>query len=259
VLVLRDPWRLDPLVWIHRREAAQIAGELGCRLLTFPQKTREPMLLRLSDAAMLKATAALTSAGVRYIGPGAQALQRCYDKREAARIATAAGIDCPRAATDSFPLIAKPRFGSDSIGVKVFHRGSVPGKYTAEDFLLQEQVIGMELTVAVLHGRAGAALRIVLPEGTPYSFARKYLRRPRHEPLADATLAERVRHTALGIADLMGADWAVRVDFIYVPQSGRLCFLECDAAPLIGPASAFAHSLGAAGMSRTDQLQLLLA
>jgi hypothetical protein len=38
----------------------------------------------------------------------------------------------------------------------------------------------------------------------------------------------------------------------------RLVFLECDAAPLVGPASAFAASLAAAGMARDAQLHRLL-
>jgi hypothetical protein len=38
-----------------------------------------------------------------------------------------------------------------------------------------------------------------------------------------------------------------------------LCFLECDAAPRVGAASAFAASLPAGGMPRAAQLQLLTA
>jgi hypothetical protein len=35
-------------------------------------------------------------------------------------------------------------------------------------------------------------------------------------------------------------------------------FLECDAAPLVGPASAFAASLSASGMARAEQLARIL-
>jgi D-alanine-D-alanine ligase-like ATP-grasp enzyme len=209
-------------------------------------------LLRLSDPVMLRTTEALTRAGIPYIGPGAAALQLCYDKLAATERVAAAGIACPAHAT-SFPMVVKPRRGSDSLGVRIARRPPVP-----PDYMAQERVIGSELTVAVLHGAVGSPLRIGLPEGALYSFARKYLLRPRREPLGDAVLAERVRQTALRISVLLRVDWAARVDFIHDPRRDRLCFLECDAAPLIGAGSAFADSLLAAGMPRAEQLRRLI-
>jgi D-alanine-D-alanine ligase-like ATP-grasp enzyme len=76
--------------------------------------------------------------------------------------------------------------------------------------------------------------------------------------VTDDALAERTRTTALTIARLFEINWAARVDFIYEPRSDRLCFLECDAAPLVGAASAFAASLAAAGVTRGEQLRLLI-
>jgi D-alanine-D-alanine ligase-like ATP-grasp enzyme len=206
---------------------------------------------------MLETTRTLTLAGTPYFGPGAAALERCYDKAEATRLVSAAGIDCPAAGAASFPVVVKPRRGSDSIGVRVLRVGPVPARYAGESWLVQEKVIGEEITVAVLHGRTGMPLRIHLPEGVTYSFARKYLLRPRRSPLADAALALRVCQMALAITKLLGVDWAARLDFIHAPRSGRLCFLECDAAPLVGLGSAFADSLSAEGLPRTQQLRLL--
>jgi D-alanine-D-alanine ligase-like ATP-grasp enzyme len=179
-------------------------------------------------------------------------MQLCYDKLAASERVAAAGIDCPQPGT-SFPMVVKPRRGSDSLGVRIARAGPVP-----RDYLAQEHVIGTELTIAVLHGAVGGPLRIVLPEGTIYSFARKYLLRPRREPLGDSALARRVRETALRIAALLGVDWAARVDFIHDRRRDRLCFLECDVAPLIGTGSAFADSLLAAGMARAEQLRRLI-
>jgi D-alanine-D-alanine ligase-like ATP-grasp enzyme len=201
---------------------------------------------------MLRAAETLTRAGIPYIGPGAAVMQLCYDKRAAnARVATA-GIACPAEAT-SFPMVIKPRRGSDSLGVRIARRPPVPPDYVA-----QELVIGTELTIAVLHGAVGSPLRIALREGTLYSFARKYLLPAHREPLSDQLLAKRVRDTAAHIAQLLKVDWAARVDFIYEPKRDRLCFLECDVAPLIGAGSAFAASLLAAGMPRAEQLRRLI-
>jgi D-alanine-D-alanine ligase-like ATP-grasp enzyme len=63
---------------------------------------------------------------------------------------------------------------------------------------------------------------------------------------------------ALRAARVLGVDWAARVDFIHERGSDRLLFLECDAAPLVGPRSAFAASLAAGGMARDEQLARLL-
>jgi D-alanine-D-alanine ligase-like ATP-grasp enzyme len=255
LIVLREPWRPHPLAWIHRGEARSIADELGVACVS--RLTPEIPLLRLSDPVMLEVTRTLTQASKPYLGPGAAAMERCYDKREALRIVAAAGIDCPATGTGSFPLIVKPRRGSDSIGLKVLRRGPIPARYRSDEYLLQEKVRGSELTVAVLHGRAGAPLRILLPEGRPYSFLRKYLLPARKEVLADGGLADRISETALRIAALLGVDWAARVDFIHEARSDRLFFLECDAAPLVGAASGFARSLAAGDVPRPAQLQLL--
>ena len=221
-----------------------------------------PVLLRVSDAHMLAAAEKLERAGLAYFGPRPQVMQVCYDKLQATRLAAAEGIDCPATALGSaagsitFPLVVKPRRGSDSLGLRLLAKGPLPARYRTGDYIAQELIRGSEVTVAVLAGRVGRPLEIALPPGTVYSFARKYLRRARREPLGDLALAARVRATALKLARLFAVNWAARVDFIAEP-GGRLCFLECDAAPLVGLGSAFAESLAAAGVDRAEQLALL--
>ena len=221
-------------------------------------------MLRVSDPVMRRAAPALERAALAFAGPSSAAMERCYDKYAASRTAARKGIDCPATAlaTDAesmpFPLVLKPRHGSDSLGIHVLRRGPIPLHARNERHIVQQQVRGVELTTGVIAGQSGMPLRIFLPEGTPYSFVRKYLLRPRSAPLPVSSLAERVRSVALEVARILEVDWAARVDFMLDAATDRLCFLECDVAPLIGPRSAFAASLTAAGMSRTEQLQLLL-
>jgi D-alanine-D-alanine ligase-like ATP-grasp enzyme len=273
IFVVHERWRPNPLAWIHRAEAHGIAAELNdagipARLLRLDAESGArdaPLLLRLSDPVMLGATKALTAASARYVGPGAAVMERCYDKLEATRIARASGIDCPGTwlATDpgtaAFPVIVKPRRGSDSIGVRVVHGAPIPERLRTAAHIVQPLVRGAELTVAVLHGRVGQPLRIVLPEGTPYSFARKYFFPARRSSLEDTQVVQRVRSEAGRIAQVLGVDWAARIDFIHESGTGRLVFLECDVAPLIGASSAFAASLSAGGIARQEQLRLLVA
>jgi D-alanine-D-alanine ligase-like ATP-grasp enzyme len=274
VTVLRESWHWHPLAWIHRAEARSFAEELrragyAVRLIRFRDDSVSGLppgllVLRVSDPVMLAAVQTLTRAARPFLGPGAAVMERCYDKYEAHRVATANGVDCPatvlasEASTMPFPLVLKPRRGSDSIGVRLLQDGPIPAHARTEGYITQQYVRGAELTVAVFRDRAGMPLRILLPEATPYSFFRKYLLRPRHAPLADAGLAERVRRTALEIAGIFGVDWAARIDLIHETETDRLRFLECDVAPLVGANSAFAASLEAAGMSRAEQLRMLL-
>jgi D-alanine-D-alanine ligase-like ATP-grasp enzyme len=274
VAVMIEPWRAHPLAWIHRGEARAIADELRRAGHTVSEARfgagavadllPGPLLLRLSDPVMQAAAVALGRAGVSYLGPGAAVMARCYDKWVAYSVATAAGVDCPATclASDvagiSFPLVVKPRWGSDSLGMRLVRSGPIPPGARSAGFVAQERIVGAELTIAVISDCVGMPLRLDLPPGTLYTFARKYLLRPQRAPLADEALVEQVRRLAAEIASVFAIDWAARIDLIHERATGRLRFLECDVAPLVGPASAFAASLSAAGIARGEQLELLL-
>lgn len=274
ITVVHEAWRPHPLAWIHRAEARAVAGELrrvghDVQLVRYQDDSvaklaSEPILLRLSDPVMLTAVQALTSARRPFVGPSAAVMERCYDKYEAYRIATANGVDCPAtvlasdAGSMSFPLMLKPRRGSDSIGVRLFKNGPIPARARTDDYIAQQYVRGAELTVAVCRDRVGMPLRILLPEGTPYSFFRKYLLRPPRAPLAAIGLAERVRRTAHKITEVFGVDWAARIDLIHETATDRLRFLECDVVPIVGARSAFAASFEGAGIKRPEQLRMLV-
>ena len=271
IRVLHERWRPNPLAWIHRAEARSVAAEFArfgmpSRLQRFDTVTHsdDTLLLRLSDPVMFEATKALTKAAIRYLGPGAAVMERCYDKLEATRIVRAAGVDCPdtwlasEAAGAALPLILKPRRGSDSIGVRVLQDGAIPERFRHDGYIAQRLVRGTEITVGLLHDRVGQALHIQLPEGVPYSFARKYLAPARRGPLDDEALAARVRSDAIRIARALGVDWAARIDFIHERTTDLLYFLECDVAPLVGPGSAFDTSLRATGIARDELLKRLI-
>jgi D-alanine-D-alanine ligase-like ATP-grasp enzyme len=246
VIVVREPWRAHPLACIHRAEARSIARELGAQLIS--GDVPPGSLLRLSDPVMRKVVRTLR---VPYFGPGSAALERCYDKYEACR--WIAGAPRTFLASEAHallpPFVLKPRRGSDSIGVRLV--GDVPLGKRDRDHLVQEYIVGDEVTVALFRERVGMPLHILLPPGAPYSFLRKYFWRPARKVLRD----EAIRDAALAAGRALGVDWAARVDFIV--RDGRPFFLECDAAPLVGPDSAFAASFVAAGVERATQLAWL--
>jgi hypothetical protein len=271
ISVLIEPPRAHPLAWIHRREGRAIAAELrasgeAVHLATFGRRVpvdAGTVLVRVSDPVMPAALAALDAAEIAFCGPGIAALQLCYDKQQAYALAKAHGVECPEtrpamdADTMARPLVLKPRQGSDSLGLRLLRTGAVPRRYAHADYLAQTRVRGQELTVGLLGDAVGMPLHIRLAEGQAYTFWRKYLWPPHKEVLADAQLVLRVRSEAGRIAALFSITWAARIDFIYEAARGCLWFLECDAAPLVGPGSAFARSLAAAGIDRAEQLRRL--
>jgi D-alanine-D-alanine ligase-like ATP-grasp enzyme len=273
LVVVHDAWRLHPLAWIHRAEARRIAWELrrsghavrrsAFRHSTIADSLADRRILRLSDPVMLAAVEALSSARVPYVGPGFEAMKRCYDKYNASRLLAASGFTCPetelgtQADRIAFPVVLKPRWGSDSIGLRHFAHGPVPACKRNERYIVQRHIRGADITIGVLNGEAGAPLHVRIPDGALYTFTRKYVLRPRIVPVAEQRFAARVRVEALQIAATLGVDWAARIDFIHEPGTDMLYFLECDVAPLVGPGSAFDKSLRAAGLARSEQLERL--
>ena len=274
-IVMHDAWRLHPLTWIHRSEARQIARELrhaghavqraAYRRSAIADPGPVRCILRLSDPVMFEAVEMLSSARVPYIGPGFEAMKRCYDKYAACRLVAAAGFTCPETELGTepdriaFPLVLKPRWGSDSIGLRLHTHRPVPAGKRNERHIVQRRVRGEDITIAILNGEAGAPLHIRIPDGALYTFVRKYVLRPPIVPVGEQRLAERVRVEAVRIAAALGVDWAARIDFIHEADTDRLHFLECDAAPLIGPGSAFETSLSAGGLARSEQLKRLFS
>jgi len=254
IVVVREPWRLHPLAWIHRAEARAIARELGSPLVEYSGALPQDVLLRVSDPFMRRAVAGMRG---RHFGPGRDALERCYDKYEATRKVAGDGIEVPEtflgdcASLPRGPFILKPRRGSDSLGVRI--ASAVPRSQRNVDHLVQERIVGREVTVGIFRAEVGLPLRIFVPPGRPYSFFRKYVWRPPRSALPD----EDVREAARRVARALGVDWAARVDFILEERSGLPHFLECDAAPLVGAHSAFAASFMAAGIDRRRQLDWL--
>jgi len=273
IVVVHDAWRPHPLVWIHRAEARAIAEELRGVGHDVRRRRFDPLtvgdegaglrILRLSDPVMLRAIKAFAAAQMAYIGPSFPVMARCYDKYTASGLVAASGSPCPDTALGSeaeripFPVVLKPRWGSDSIGLRRYTGGRLPARARDARYIVQRYVRGSEITVAVLNGQAGLPLHIRIPDDALYTFLRKYVLRPRIVPLLDGALADRIRREAQRIAALLGVDWAARIDFIHERDSDTLYFLECDVAPLVGFGSAFERSLSAAEVTRGSQLERL--
>jgi carbamoyl-phosphate synthase large subunit len=109
-----------------------------------------------------------------YVAVGAPGLiEMARDKLATAHFLTAAGIAAPRTAlaqdilTDPsdwlFPLMAKPRHGSSSRGIRIIHDArQISSLDPSEPYILQELLHGRESTVSVYFDSAGL-LRCAIP------------------------------------------------------------------------------------------------
>src|SRR5437773_2515670 len=115
-------------------------------------------------------------------------MERCYDKYEVHCVVIANNINCPTTAltnetnTIPFPLILKPKHGSDSINIRLLKNSPIPTHTQTDDYITQQYIRNTELTVTVFRDQTGMPLHILLPKETPYSFFRKYLLQPHHAP-----------------------------------------------------------------------------
>ncbi len=274
ILVIAPPLSRDPVSWVHRVEAWMLARELlamGYEATVIVYENPQTLnssdginLLRLSDALMVKATRELTSAGIKYAGPSPGALEESFDKLFADGQVEKFGVFCPSTftAVDSSalepPLLLKPRHGSDSLGIRICRDGKIPKSRRTSEYLVQPFILGADVTVAVLKGKVGTPLQVMRPERKLYSFFRKNLMKTKKTELDDPDLSNRIQELAAQVAEIFAIDWAARVDFLYEKGSGRIYFLECDAAPTIGSSSSFAESLRRMGVTREEQIALIV-
>lgn len=186
-----------------------------------------------------------------YTGSGVMASALAMDKVRSKHLFRAAGIPTPdyavvRTHADAsaaaeqlgFPLIIKPSGQGSSVGMsKIFERGELDAavdealQYDATA-LLETCVVGRELTVAILQGRALPSIRIETPR-VFYDYRAKY-QSDRTEYICRGTVddAEEQHYAELAVAafDELGCSGWGRVDFM-AGEDGRPLVLEVNTVP----------------------------
>jgi len=196
---------------------------------------------------------ALETLKIRYTGSGVMASALAMDKWRTKLVWQAAGIPTPgyrvvTAATDwmrvvaelGLPLIVKPAREGSTIGItrvpNVDH-DELSLAYEAaarhDDLVLVEElVVGTELTVAILNGRALPAIRIEAPHGN-YDYHHKYFSDETKYfcpcGLPDAKERE-IGAASLAAFDIVGCSGWGRLDLI-LRDDGSFSFLEVNTSP----------------------------
>ncbi len=267
------------------REAPDLASVRAARRDKSPSRIGPGVLevCRMADCVFLglhgadgedgKIQAALDLLGVPYTGSSSLGSAMAMDKAVAKRIMEAAGIRTPKwqeltirrdeidALSKSLPVpcAVKVVDGGSSIGV------SLPD--TREELraalehvlrygsrvVVEEKIVGRELTVPVLGDRALCPIEIVPPESGKFDYVSKY--QPGADaaselcpaPIPDGTAAmlqsEALRlHRALGLSVYSRAD-------VMLDGEGRAWFLEVNTLPGMTPASLIPKAAAVAGLS----------
>lgn len=220
-----------------------------------------------------KIQAALELLGVPYTGSGPLGSAMAADKAVAKRIMSSCGVRTPAwqefrytkaeipALTESLPLPCAVKIvnGGSSIGVALPEtRGEL--RAALDDILrwgdrvvVEEKIVGRELTVPVLGERALSPIEIVPPEGQSFDYVAKYQSgAAAAREICPAPITEEEKallsEAALKIHKALGLRVYSRTDFILDAQGRAFC-LEVNTLPGMTPASLIPKAAALEGMS----------
>jgi D-alanine-D-alanine ligase len=215
--------------------------------------------------------ALLDAAGVAYTGCDAAGSALCFDKQRTKEAVAAAGVqvadgmvfeaaDKPDAAAVMARLgaavVFKPRASGSSVGLALCaDEAEVAAALAAIEsgsWLVEQRIVGRELTVGLLRGRAMGVVEIA-PKSGVFDYTSKYTK-GLTEYLAPAPLPEevaaRVQRAAEAAFAAAGCRDYARIDFIITADS-RLFLLEINTLPGMKETSLLPMSARCAGLDFT--------
>lgn len=230
-----------------------------------------------------KIQAALDLLGVPYTGSGPLGSAMAMDKAVAKRIMQSAGVltpawqefsyqleDIPRLVDElPVPCVIKAVNGGSSIGVVIAESRAELSSALAEvrkfsdRVIVEEKIIGREMTVPILGDRYLSAIEIVPPEGGSFDYVAKYqggsegareicparITAQEHALMGEAALRF---HRALGLSVYS------RTDFI-IDAEGRAWCLEVNTLPGMTPTSLIPRAASVEGMSYEELCEAIVS
>ena len=186
-----------------------------------------------------KIQAVLDILGKKYTGSGVLASAITMDKDKTKQIAQSIGIKTPKAyrtvaEIERFPVIIKPVDEGSSKGLFLCNN-----KEEAEEAvkklakpIIEDYIVGEELTVGVLNGKALGVLKIIPQADVLYDYDSKYAKGGSiHE--FPARIEDKSYKEAMKIAEKIHSEFGMkgisRSDFIL--SDGELYFLEVNSSP----------------------------
>ena len=186
-----------------------------------------------------KIQAILDILGKKYTGSGVLASAITMDKNKTKQIAESIGIRVPKSYRDldsieRFPVIIKPVDEGSSKGLFLCNNKEEAGEALKKlrKPIIEDYIVGEELTVGVLNGKALGVLKIIPQADVLYDYDSKYAKGGSiHE--FPAKIEDKSYKEAMKIAERIHKEFKMkgisRSDFIL--SEGKLYFLEVNSSP----------------------------
>ena len=186
-----------------------------------------------------KIQAVLDILGKKYTGSGVLASALTMDKNKTKQIAENIGIRVPKSYRDldsieRFPVIIKPVDEGSSKGLFLCNNKeeAVEALKKLRKPIIEDYIVGEELTVGVLNGKALGVLKIIPQADVLYDYDSKYAKGGSiHE--FPAKIEDKSYKEAMKIAERIHKEFKMkgisRSDFIL--SEGKLYFLEVNSSP----------------------------
>ena len=186
-----------------------------------------------------KIQAVLDILGKKYTGSGVLASALTMDKNKTKQIAENIGIRVPKSYKDldsieRFPVIIKPVDEGSSKGLFLCNNKEEAGEALKKlrKPIIEDYIVGEELTVGVLNGKALGVLKIIPQADVLYDYDSKYAKGGSiHE--FPAKIEDKSYKEAMKIAEKIHSEFGMkgisRSDFIL--SDGELYFLEVNSSP----------------------------
>ena len=186
-----------------------------------------------------KIQAVLDILGKKYTGSGVLASALTMDKNKTKQIAENIGIRVPKSYRDldsieRFPVIIKPVDEGSSKGLFLCNNKEEAGEALKKlrKPIIEDYIVGEELTVGVLNGKALGVLKIIPQADVLYDYDSKYAKGGSiHE--FPAKIEDKSYKEAMKIAERIHKEFKMkgisRSDFILI--EGKLYFLEVNSSP----------------------------
>ena len=186
-----------------------------------------------------KIQAVLDILGKKYTGSGVLASALTMDKNKTKQIVENIGIRVPKSYRDldsieRFPVIIKPVDEGSSKGLFLCNNKEEAGEALKKlrKPIIEDYIVGEELTVGVLNGKALGVLKIIPQADVLYDYDSKYAKGGSiHE--FPAKIEDKSYKEAMKIAERIHKEFKMkgisRSDFIL--SEGKLYFLEVNSSP----------------------------
>jgi len=217
----------------------------------------------------------LENRGLKFLGSGSESSRNCFDKDEARKILVSQGIKMPEAGVVSFETYSSHPLKTKPHALKAARGGSSIGTYLVKDpenideakvkevfdldnkAVIEELIVGPEITVPVLGEKALPVIEIIPPESGEFDYENKYNGQTQ-ELIPSINVSEEKQKEAQELAEavhkIMGCRHLSRTD-IMMSSAGDLFVLEINTIPGMTDQSLYPKAAAAAGLSMPELMK----